>query len=94
MDKSMNGIPPLRAVRQARGLGLREVARAADIDPSHLSRVERGKGSLSIEKLAQLAVVLELRELTKLLTPYRPTKGGEQPLTRSARAKPGRKSKT
>jgi transcriptional regulator with XRE-family HTH domain len=62
--------PPLRDVRTAKGLGLNEVARLADIDPAHLSRVERGEARLSLESLARLAHVLELRELAKLLTPY------------------------
>ena len=64
-------VPPLRAVREARGLGLREVARAAGMDPSHLSKVERSTASLSVDALARLAVVLELKELSKLLAPYR-----------------------
>jgi transcriptional regulator with XRE-family HTH domain len=63
-------VPPLRAVRQARGLGLRSVARDAGIDPAHLSRVERGQAALSVESLQRLAGVLELRELERLLAPY------------------------
>ena len=62
--------PPLREVRIAQGRGLKEVARLADIDPAHLSRVERGEARLSIESLARLARVLELRELARLLAPY------------------------
>jgi transcriptional regulator with XRE-family HTH domain len=64
------GTPPLRAVREAHGLGLREVARRAAIDPSQLSRVERGQAQLSVEALARLARVLGLQELTRLLEPY------------------------
>jgi transcriptional regulator with XRE-family HTH domain len=67
--------PPLRAVREARGLALREVARRANIDVAHLSRVERGEARLSVDALARLARVLELRELAKLLHPY--AKGDE-----------------
>jgi transcriptional regulator with XRE-family HTH domain len=62
--------PPLREVRRAQGLGLREVARRANIDPGHLSRVERGKESLSLEALARLAGVLKLHDLARLLAPY------------------------
>jgi transcriptional regulator with XRE-family HTH domain len=62
--------PPLRAVREARGLGLRAVAARAGLDPAHLSRVERGQSSLSVDALCRLAKVLGLRELDKLLTPY------------------------
>jgi transcriptional regulator with XRE-family HTH domain len=94
MDKSTAAkTPPWRGAREAKGLGLREVARAAGIDASHLSRVEQGKGSLSLEALARLAAVLELRELSKPLAYYRPAKGGEA-IQRNARAvkKPGRKT--
>ena len=62
--------PPLRQVRAAKGLGLREVARLAAIDPAHLSRVERGEANLSLAALARLARVLELRELGQLIGPY------------------------
>jgi transcriptional regulator with XRE-family HTH domain len=58
-------LPPLRAVREAHGLGLREVATQAQIDPAHLSRVERGERALSLESR-----VLGLRELERMLKPY------------------------
>ncbi|MGC2374262.1 MAG: helix-turn-helix transcriptional regulator [Solirubrobacteraceae bacterium] len=64
--------PPLRAVREARGFGLRRVAEKAGIDPAHLSRVERGQAGLSVESLQRLAQVLGLRELDRLLSPYIP----------------------
>lgn len=64
-------VPPLRAVRIAHGLSVRETARRADITPSHLSRVERGERQLSVDALARLAKVLGLGELSKLLAPYR-----------------------
>jgi len=63
-------LPPLRAVRIAHGLSLRETARRAQINPAHLSRVERGQRQLSVEALARLAQVLGLHELAKLLAPY------------------------
>ncbi len=65
-------IPHLRAVREAQGLGLREVARRAGIDPTQLSRVERGKASLSVPALQRLAAALGLRDLARLLRPYVP----------------------
>ena len=65
-----NGLPPLRAVREARGLGLRAVAARSGIDPAHLSRVERGKANLSVEALHRLATALALPELERLLRPY------------------------
>lgn len=64
-------VPPLRAVRIAKGKGLRETAAAAGITPSHLSLVERGKRQLSVDALGRLAEVLDLHELVKLLAPYR-----------------------
>ena len=62
--------PPLRSVREAHGLSLRETARRANIDPAQLSRVERGLGGLSLAALARLARVLNLKDLTRLLRPY------------------------
>lgn len=60
----------LRAVRLAQGRSLRDVATPAEIDPAHLSRVERGEKSLSVDSLYRLAKVLGLRELVKQLAPY------------------------
>jgi transcriptional regulator with XRE-family HTH domain len=62
--------PPLRSVRIAQGLSLREAARRAHLDPAHLSRVERGERQLSVDALARLAQVLGLTELSRLLQPY------------------------
>jgi transcriptional regulator with XRE-family HTH domain len=64
-------IPPLRAVRIAQGLSLRQAAGAAGMTAAHLSRVERGQKQLSVDALGRLAEVLGLRELAKLLAPYR-----------------------
>jgi hypothetical protein len=64
------GETPLRGARIARGLGLNETARLAEIDPGHLSRAERGEVRLSLDALVRLARVLELRELAKLVAPY------------------------
>lgn len=66
----VRSLPPLRAVRVARGLSLRTVAHRSGIDPGHLSKVERGEKQLSLESLYRLAVVLDLRELAQLLKPY------------------------
>jgi transcriptional regulator with XRE-family HTH domain len=57
----------LRAVRQSQGLTLTDVAKRAGIAPGHLSRVERGRRGLSVEALARLAKVLDLRDLERLL---------------------------
>src|SRR4051794_34679979 len=63
-------LPPLRAVRVAQGRSLRDTARRAGIDPTHLSRVERGTKHLSVDAFHRLAAVLELEDLQRLLTPY------------------------
>jgi transcriptional regulator with XRE-family HTH domain len=63
-------IPPIKALREANGLSLRETARRADMDPAHLLRVERGDAGLSIDSLQRLAHVLGPAELAKLLNPY------------------------
>jgi transcriptional regulator with XRE-family HTH domain len=62
--------PPIRSLREARGLSLRETARRADMDPAHLLRVERGEAGLSIDSLQRLARVLGPAELAKMLNPY------------------------
>ena len=63
-------IPPLRTVREAQGLGLRETARLAGIDPGQLSRIERGQAPLHVADLARLAPVLGLARLAQLLRPF------------------------
>jgi transcriptional regulator with XRE-family HTH domain len=72
MPKPAKLVPPLRAVREAQGLGLRETARRASIDHAQLSRVERGQESLSLVALARLADVLGLRDLQRHLELYVP----------------------
>jgi len=62
--------PPLRALREAHGLSLRETARRADMDPAHLLRAERGEAGLSIDSLQRLARVLGPEQLVRLLEPY------------------------
>ena len=60
----------LKAVREARGLGLRDVAERAAVDQGQLSRVERGLSGLSVDSLARVAGVLGLEELERLLRPH------------------------
>lgn len=61
---------PLRAVRLARGRSLRDVARAAGVDPGALSKIERGLRRPTLSVLAKLAEVLGLTELAGFLKPY------------------------
>lgn len=60
----------LRAVRVAQGKSLRDTASQAQIDPSQLSRIERGQSQITIDALYRLANVLSLRDLARLLQPY------------------------
>ena len=62
--------PPLRDVRLAQKLSLREVARAAGIDAGYLSRIERGEAQPSSEVLLRIARVLGLSGLVGELAPY------------------------
>lgn len=62
--------PPIRGARVAKGMGLAETARAAGLDPGHLSKFERGQAGMSVDNLARLARVLGLKEMSKLLAPY------------------------
>jgi transcriptional regulator with XRE-family HTH domain len=70
IGSTIQQIPPLRAVREAQGLGLNETARRAGMDPTQLSRIERGQAGLTEPTLMRLARVLELRQLERLLAPY------------------------
>lgn len=52
-----------RAIRGAQGYGLREVAREVGIDPAHLSRIERGLATPSLDVLKRLAHVLGMKQV-------------------------------
>ncbi len=62
--------PPYRAVRESQGLSLREVAGRTDIDPAHLSRIERGLAQPTLPVVHRLAKTLGLTKLEKLLRTY------------------------
>jgi transcriptional regulator with XRE-family HTH domain len=51
-----------RALRQLRGLSLRETCRLADVIPSCLSRIESGERQASPETFLRLSLALGLRE--------------------------------
>jgi transcriptional regulator with XRE-family HTH domain len=55
-------------------MSLREAARQAGLDPSHLLRVERGTRGLSLPAALRLARVLKLRTLERQLEPLVATK--------------------
>jgi DNA-binding XRE family transcriptional regulator len=58
---------PLRTLREARGLGLRELARRAGVDPGALSRAESGQRAPSVRLLGRLAPLLGARDLQQAL---------------------------
>ena len=51
----------LREARTLKGLGLREAAGLAGVDPAYLSRIERGLQVPSMGVVYRLAEVLEIR---------------------------------
>ena len=60
----------IRALREAHGISLRELARRTGKDKGHWSRIERGERPLSLPMLVALAQALGLRELVKALRPF------------------------
>lgn len=53
-----------RAIREAQGYGLRHTAREARIDPAHLSRIERGLATPSLDVLKRLARALGMKQVS------------------------------
>jgi transcriptional regulator with XRE-family HTH domain len=51
----------IAAQRKERGLTQRQLADAIGIDPSSMSRVEKGQRAVSVGELVQLAAVLDVR---------------------------------
>jgi transcriptional regulator with XRE-family HTH domain len=58
-------------MRESKNLSLREMSRRSGIDPSHLSKAERGLRGLSVDQTAILAAILGLRALPRQLEPFR-----------------------
>ena len=56
----------IKAIRQLKGLSLRQLAAISHIDHSDLQRVEQGKVNIGIFKLLQLAEALQV-EKTELI---------------------------
>lgn len=59
------------------GVSLRSVAREAGLDPTHLSRIERGETQPTVDVLYRLAVALNQEDLAHQLQPYVSPKVGE-----------------
>ena len=70
MKKTVERPNPLRSVRTAQGIGLRELARRIQIDPQQLSLIERGKAGVTVDRLYTIAKELGLSELAKRLAPF------------------------
>jgi transcriptional regulator with XRE-family HTH domain len=68
--RTVEEVPPLRAIRQARGLSLTEAARRARLEGSYLWRIEHGERRPSLRTLAKLAEVYGDERLLKALEPY------------------------
>ncbi|SKC30725.1 anaerobic benzoate catabolism transcriptional regulator [Photobacterium piscicola] len=49
----------LRSKRRDKGVSQDQLALLADIDRSYIGRIERGEVNITLEKVYQLAVVLE-----------------------------------
>jgi transcriptional regulator with XRE-family HTH domain len=65
-------IPPVREYRERQGLGLRELARRAKVDPAHLSAYERGKGGLSSGSICKVLEALGQYDTARLISLYHP----------------------
>jgi len=54
-------VPRLIELRKSRGLNQRQLAEALGLDPSSMSRVEKGERAVSVNELVRLARVLDVR---------------------------------
>lgn len=61
----------LRALREARGLSLAQLAELAGLDKGQLSRVERGIQAPTTRVLARISTVLGIRDLASALETLR-----------------------
>lgn len=59
------------------GVSLRSVARKAGLDPTHLSRIERGETQVTVDVLYRLAVALDQEDLAQHLEPHLSRKAAE-----------------
>jgi transcriptional regulator with XRE-family HTH domain len=57
----------LRAVREAQRRGLRATARLVPMDPSRLSKIERGLERPTVDELVGLGKILGLRDLVETI---------------------------
>src|SRR6478736_5350082 len=82
--------PRLRAIRIARGVGLRELARRLDLSPSSISQIETGKIRPSVRTLYALASEFGVTVDEVLFSePPLSRDGVAQPARGSSRGEPG-----
>lgn len=62
----------LRKVRKQKGISQDKLALLADIDRSYVGRIERGEVNVTLEKVYQLAEILECDPIELLPRPYAP----------------------
>jgi transcriptional regulator with XRE-family HTH domain len=65
----------IRAVREARGLGLRQLAREASVDPARLSRIERLLERPTVDELRRIGRVLDLKNVVATIDLFWPEAG-------------------
>lgn len=60
IEAKMNGEHPIRVYRKYRGMTMVELAKAAGISQPHLSDIENGKKTGSVDVLKRIAVALKV----------------------------------
>ena len=76
----------LRRIRVRSGYTIEALAGAADVDDSHLARIERGTVNSSLDILERLALALGVK-LGELFRPHRPGAKAPKPLRSGRRPK-------
>lgn len=74
----------IRRRREARGISLRAFARQCDLSPAHVSKIERGLASPSLETLTRIVNELDLHSADLFGRPGQPT--GQAQVVRAADA--------
>jgi len=60
IEKILDGMSPVRAYRQYRGLTQQALAQAAGVSPSYLSEIEAGRKPGSVDAMVRIATVLRV----------------------------------
>ena len=70
MDPDREHSTPALQTRVLQGRSQMEVAHEAGVDPSQLSKIERGLASPSVSTLYRIARALKMRNLSDAIEPY------------------------